>query len=246
MTERDHDTDHEWLLARERGEDVSQVPAAERAAYRQLEQLIAALPDPAPPADWQRRVRAALQAGGARHVPARPIAVPDRARPAAAAAHGARYRWAGITAVATLAAAAAMLRPHPQPRVTVADTPHTEEPRIATEIRAGSVRRGFGQAHIGDALIVTVDVDTAIELRLYGDADQPLARCNDTEGCAVTYRGSHRHYVLEHLLRSTGALRVVMFTGSAFPATFELLDADVATAHAYGGDARQVATIHVD
>jgi hypothetical protein len=52
--------DREWLLARERGEDVSHIPATTRLTYAHVEWLLAALRDPAPTAGWKRRVLYAL------------------------------------------------------------------------------------------------------------------------------------------------------------------------------------------
>ena len=52
--------DREWLLARERGEDVSHVPATTRLTYAHVEWLLATLRDPAPTAGWKRRVLDAL------------------------------------------------------------------------------------------------------------------------------------------------------------------------------------------
>jgi len=54
------DGDHGWLLARERGEDISHIPMHVRAKYEQLEQLLAALPDPSAGPRWRPRVLAAV------------------------------------------------------------------------------------------------------------------------------------------------------------------------------------------
>jgi hypothetical protein len=48
--------DYEWLLARERGEDVSHIPAETRAKYSQLDRLIKELPAHAPSPGWKQRV----------------------------------------------------------------------------------------------------------------------------------------------------------------------------------------------
>src|ERR1044071_6066699 len=48
--------DYEWLLARERGEDVSHVPAHTRDRYSQLDRLIQDLPACAPSPGWKQRV----------------------------------------------------------------------------------------------------------------------------------------------------------------------------------------------
>ena len=52
--------DHEWLLARERGEDVSHVPAPTREKYSQLDELIKELPAHAPNPGWRQRVLDAI------------------------------------------------------------------------------------------------------------------------------------------------------------------------------------------
>ena len=48
--------DYEWLLARERGEDVSHVSARTRAKYCQLDGLLKELPAYAPNPGWKQRV----------------------------------------------------------------------------------------------------------------------------------------------------------------------------------------------
>ncbi len=48
--------DCEWLLARERGEDVSHVPAQTREKYSQLDGLLRELPACAPDPGWKQRV----------------------------------------------------------------------------------------------------------------------------------------------------------------------------------------------
>src|ERR1051325_3610957 len=57
MTDRD---DREWLLARERGEDVSHIPEDTRARYRELGQLIVSLPGRSPSPGWKQRTLAAI------------------------------------------------------------------------------------------------------------------------------------------------------------------------------------------
>ena len=64
--------DEEWLLARERGDDVSHIPAPTREAYRQLDRLIDELPAHAPTSEWKQRVFDALD---------EPPAYRDRRRP---------------------------------------------------------------------------------------------------------------------------------------------------------------------
>lgn len=52
--------DSRWLVARERGDDVSHVSSATRAVYQELGALIARLPGRRPGADWRRRVLEAI------------------------------------------------------------------------------------------------------------------------------------------------------------------------------------------
>jgi hypothetical protein len=56
--------DYEWLLARERGEDVSHIPAETRAKYRQLDRLLNQLPTHAPSPGWKQRVLDSLDDPG--------------------------------------------------------------------------------------------------------------------------------------------------------------------------------------
>jgi hypothetical protein len=59
MTEPD---DFEWLVLRERGEEVSGVPAKVRAKYERLARLLEELPDDAPDPAWKQRVLAVVDA----------------------------------------------------------------------------------------------------------------------------------------------------------------------------------------
>lgn len=222
--------DHVWLLARERGEDVAHVPAATRASYHQLERLIAALPTPAPPAGWKERVLGALDA------PAAPIALPAPRR---------NRRWVG--AVASLAVAViVVLVVYPRAAdhrlvVPIAITA-ASGPVVTSEIRRGGGPRRSGDAEtsVGDTLVLRADADRPIELRVYGDADEPLARCPGPQGCTIARDGTHGHYVLELTLRSPGVVRAMLFAGDAIPTAFRDLDADVAAAHDRGASAREL------
>lgn len=60
--------DDKWLLTRERGEDVSHVPAEARAPYEELGAMLRNLPAIAPSKDWKARVLAALDAEEAKRV----------------------------------------------------------------------------------------------------------------------------------------------------------------------------------
>jgi len=100
--------DYEWLLARERGEDVSHVPAYTRAKYSQLDRLIQDLPTCAPSPGWKQRVLDSLDdplvAGRPRIFPlatARSRVVPPRR----ASPPPRRWAWAlGSGVAASLAA----------------------------------------------------------------------------------------------------------------------------------------------
>jgi hypothetical protein len=61
--------DREWLLARERGEDISHISADTRLIYMCVEWLLAALHDPVPTAGWKRRVLDALDGAPAARAP---------------------------------------------------------------------------------------------------------------------------------------------------------------------------------
>jgi hypothetical protein len=75
MSER---RDHEWLLARERGEDVSHVPAATRTPYDELGVMLRDLPAMTPRGAWKARVLAVIDEEEAKRLAAgsvqRPVA----------------------------------------------------------------------------------------------------------------------------------------------------------------------------
>ncbi|HEU4728670.1 MAG TPA: hypothetical protein VFT22_12290 [Kofleriaceae bacterium] len=96
--------DHQWLLLRERGEDVSHVLAARRAKYDRLARLLEALPDDAPDPAWQQHVLAAIDA--------LPAEDGERARgdvPAAGSGTRTRSRRAWILATGLATAATAVV-----------------------------------------------------------------------------------------------------------------------------------------
>jgi len=222
--------DHLWLLARERGEDVDHVPAATRAGYHQLERLLAALPDPAPPTGWKARVLGALD------TPAAP-APPRRNR-----------RWVGVAGAFAAVIAVLVLYPrrsdHRPAPIAITGAPG---PVVTSELRRGGGPRrgGDDDANVGDTLVLRADADRPIELRVYGDADEPLARCPGPQGCTIARDGSHGYYVLELTLRSPGVVRAMLFSGDSIPTVFRDLDADVAAGHERGVEVRELRVDHV-
>jgi len=218
--------DHDWLLARERGDDVSHVPAETRARYQELGYMIESLPDRSPSHGWKQRVMAALDEPFAR-----PSAVRSRKRAMA---------WGIAGAIAALAAAVVLV-------VLYKRTSHEPpfEPIAMAEIRHGSHPHRSGDVGIGDILVVHVDANRPIELRVYGDTGEFLASCNDDGGCDAVRNGDHRRYTLELVLRARGDVRAVLFTSAAGLSPPHGLDADLAAALRVGIDARQVAVFHV-
>jgi hypothetical protein len=259
MSDLDH---HGWLLIRERGEDISHIPAATRAAYDELTRLIAALPDLTPSPGWKQRALAAIdQPPAVRSETLDDLQARDRdthARP------GPKRRiWATAASLAAAAAVVIVIATHggtssdraSASRESLAalappfrdSPPPSELPTVIAEIRRGDRphRSGRNSASIGDTLVLRTDTWHPIELRVYGDAGEPLARCTERQGCAVEHDGDHRRFRFELALHAAGDVRTVLFTGAAVPAAFENLDADVEAAQRAGVDARQVAIIHV-
>lgn len=219
MADRD---DREWLLARERGEDISDIPEATRARYRELGQLIESLPGRSPSPGWKQRALAAID---------QPVAPPRRAWQKTS------WRIAG----AAVAVAAALVVILWWRAGTVADG----EPIAMAEIRRGNQPHRGGEVSIGDTLVVRADAGRAIELRVYGDTGEPLARCSDDGGCLLTRDGERRHYTLEVALRAGGDVRAVLFSAaSGLPPPHDL-DGDLAAAQRAGIPARQVAVFRV-
>jgi len=217
--------DPAWLLARERGEDVSHVPEAHRATYAELERLIAALPDPAPSPGWKARVLETLDP-------------PAAAGPTVTVARS-RRRWVRAAA-AVAAAAVAVLVLYPW-----GHDDRIAEPIATTEIRRGPNPHRADGPSVGDTLVVRAEAARPLELRVYGDADEPLARCPGAAGCTVTHDGQRYRYMLELALRFRGSVRTMLFAGDPVPAAFRSLDADVEAAHEQGIEARQVGIDHV-
>jgi hypothetical protein len=237
--------DAEWLRARERGDDVSHVPKAARAPYDQLERLLRALPSPASSPAWQRQVLDAVD---------RPaVAAPPRVRPS----HKLRWMLAGATvaAAAAVITAIALIRPGSEPAVPSSissGSGHVGSPSIAaaepivtTEIRRSAAPHRGGRIALGDSLIVRARSWSDIELRLYGDAGEPLARCPGVQGCRVVASDGHRDYLIELVLRAPGDIHTVVFMGDGMPAAFQSLDADVAAAQRSNVEARESSVINV-
>lgn len=247
--------DEEWLLARERGEDVSHIPAGTRARYDQLDKLIEALPEHAPPAGWKQRVLEALDAPAPRSssdalaAPAPRSSSDALDAPPAQAPSGARRgptshrRRAGVLGGVAAAIGIVVVL---VVRSWGTHSPLTE-PIVTTETRRGESPHRSGDVAVGDTFVVHVEADQPIELRVYGDGGEPLARCTETQGCKVERSGAHRRYSLELLLRSPGDTRAVLFSGAAAtPEPRKDLDADLEAARAANLEARQVAIVHVE
>ena len=221
--------DHVWLAARERGEDVSHVPAEIRAPYDQLGNLLQALPTVEPPAGWKQRALAKLDAAQAA-----PIDELARRRPLRA--------WIATAAVVAAAAIVLIVVQIQRPPARVA----LAEPTVQTELRRAGPSRGLGEAALGDTLIVRAVADQAIELRLYGDTGELLARCSDASGCTVARDGERRHYTLELVLRAPGDVRTMLFVTAGRDVPARDLDRDLQAAHDAGLAPRQVGDIHVE
>jgi hypothetical protein len=210
----------------------------------ELETLIAALPEPSASPAWKRRVLAALD---------EPLAALPQVSPGSAIASARRRapRWIGAAGLAIAAAFVLWLVVRPgrelAERAALREPAPTTEAAIeaTTEIRRAGVMRSSDLARVGDTWIVRVTAAAAIELRIYGDADEPIARCREGDGCQVTRDGAGRHYVLEVPLAAHGTVRALVFTGDAMPPGFDHLDADAAAAHARGTRAQQIAVVRV-
>lgn len=253
--------DQAWILQRERGEDISHVPARTRAGFDRLAALIEALPDEVPDPGWKQRILVTLdEPPGARAQARESTGWRDIAR---ASRRTTRHRaWLAAGGLAMAAAIAVVLvwchRAGEERSSVVAsvDRPGSatgagsvasaEPPLVTVEIRRGDARRrGGDSASIGDTLILHLQVDRPSELRVYGDAGEPLARCTETLGCTVERTGEVRRFQLEVMLRASGTVRAVLFTGAPIPESFHDLNADVETAQRANVEARQVAFVHV-
>jgi len=218
--------DHEWLLARERGEDVSHVPADTRAAYAQLEHLLAALPASVPSAKWKHRVLDALDTPAPSHGPA--------AR--------ARRMWPIAGGIAAAALALVCLLPDRGPHRLPPESIVTSSSVMV--VRGSRPHRGEGVS-IGDVLVVVVKASRPSELRVYGDTGEPLARCAESEACAREHDASQHGFRFELDLRSPGDVRTLLFAGDAIPPGVHNLNADLEAAQRANVSVRQVSVVHV-
>jgi hypothetical protein len=230
---------YNWLVARERGEDIGHVLAAERAPYERLGELIGS--GMAPGAGWRQRVLDAIDAEPAAAPGAAAAPEPVTAtKPATATAKPPaapapvvpltrkQRRWiaGGLAALAAAAAAIVViprLRPHP--------SGSSQLVALATEVSQGSaVVRGDTEAKVGDTLVVRAETLGPAELRVYGGSGERLiGACNDQpgqRGCTVARDGEHRRFVLEVPLEVPGMARAVIFLGAKLPASTGSLAAD--------------------
>jgi hypothetical protein len=233
------DDDEDWLLARERGDDVSHVDPRTRARYEQLEQLLGALPERPPPAGWRQRALDALDAPSPR---SSSDALESPPAPAAGRRKPIVHGWRAWLLAGGGAAVGILVL---QLIIHVRMTPPPAEPVVTTETRRGESRHRGGDVAVGDTLVIHAQSDQPIELRVYGEGGEPLARCTDAAGCTVERNGAQRRYTLEVPMRSPGDVSAVMFSGGAIPAAGKDLEADLEAAHAAPVDARQVASVHV-
>ena len=247
MSDADRDPDDEdWLLARERGDDVSHVSPQSRARYEQLDQLLAALPDRPPPAGWKQRVLDALDAPSPRSSSDALEALPHSPPTSTAgAARGSRTPivrgWRAWILAAGGAVAGILVLQLFMPRPKHAPA----EPVVTIESRRGETAHRGDDLAVGDTLVVHAQSEQPIELRVYGDGGEPLARCTETQGCTFERSGAERRYTLEVPLQARGDVRTVLFTGGAMLEPPKDLEADLAAALSVRIDARQVAVVHI-
>lgn len=194
--------DHEWLLARERGEPIGDVPPETVRRYARLERMLAELPGTEPAADWQQRVLVEI----------------ERARPSAARRSRVRY-MIGLSAVAAAALIFLAIR--------VRETPEPSAPSLTTEVIAGSAVHRGGEITIGDTLVVKAQSRAPAELRVYGDAHELVARCGVEEPC---YDRARRSFRIALDLRTPGAVRAVLFIGPRIPASGTTMAQDLEAA----------------
>ena len=284
MTEPD---DPAWLVLRERGDDVSHVPADTRARYDALTALFGELELEAPSAGWKQRALAALDrewqqdgaAAALRDRVADGCAAPSRA--------GRRTRiWAAAGGVASAAVLAVVIglcgedlddrrasgaatqedraaiasgepvgmattRPAGTDAVSGPPAPggasiaSAADALVASEIRRGAQPHRSDSVSIGDSWILEVKTAGPAELRVYGDAGEPLARCMADPRCTIDHDGGSVRFRVELALRASGDVRAVLFSGGVAPAAFESLEADIAAAQRAQVDARQIGVVHV-
>jgi hypothetical protein len=216
------------LEAPETGEPVS--PEQTRSPYERIEQLLASLPTLASSPGWRSRVLDAIRD------PPKPASSAARPRQSVVSWSLARSATMAVS-VASVAAIALVLVPWPNEQ-------RLADPIVTTEIRRGLPNHGQ-DVNIGDILVVRGEAGRPIELRVYDNSGEPLARCSDSGGCTVQHYGSLRRYLLELPLTSRGDVRILLFVGDAIPAAIHNLDVDVVAARDAGVGAQQIAVAHV-
>lgn len=214
--------DHEWLLARERGEDVGDVLAARRAPYERLGELLGSGAKAS--AGWRQRVLDAIDAEEAAGRPGDPAVAPPRPPPVVSLeAARERRRSRRTLIVAGLAAAAAAAAILVIPRLGSRGPEAPQVLVLATEVRHGpTIVRGNtespDEANLGDTLVVRAETVGPAELRVYGGSgERMLGSCNEGSGCTVEHDGERRRFVLEVKLEVPGQASAVVFLGASPP-----------------------------
>ncbi|HSR95442.1 MAG TPA: hypothetical protein VLM79_00170 [Kofleriaceae bacterium] len=112
--------------------------------------------------------------------------------------------------------------------------------------RAGKHRGGESALQLGDTLVIETVADRPLELRVYGDTGEPLARCTESRGCRIEQRGARRKYHLELKLDAPGAVVTVAYGGAVMPESFVSLDSDTEAADRAGIRATEISVVHVE
>ena len=217
-----------WLLARERGEPLPALTPERAAAYDKLREELASLPELSPPAGWQERVLAAIDA---------PKAAPvvDEV-----AARRARRRSPLVYAVPIAAAAAAAL-------VWWATRPKGPPPQLAEldpiEVRHGDVVRSTEPA-VGDTLVIKARLVHG-ELRVYRGSRVLIARCPGFHACKTSRAEGVTTYTVDVPLDAPGEYRAIVLAGKAIPDPMGRMDADLELATRAGVVVKTGAPIEV-
>lgn len=262
--------DDRWLLLRERGGDVAHVPARTRARYDQLAELIRALPGEAPSAGWKARILAAIDES-----PADPLAAMGaHKRRCPVWLNRGALAVAGPCVVAiAVFCLVAMPRPAMNRAVLseasisskVVEEPTSPDDTLFTmAIRRDSkparlelMSRTQSPGHmasasraeyalVGDTLVLHAKTDRGHELRVYGDAGEPLGRCTSLLDCSLEMIGDVAWLRLEVPLRARGQVRVILLTGNSIFIPFQNRYTDLGAASSAHVKARHVQTVFVD
>jgi hypothetical protein len=238
-----NDRDSKWLLARERGEDIGHVPAAERAPYDQLGALIGR--GVAPSAGFRQRVLDAIDAAeaaeqaakaGAEVVPLAPRLEQreqqQKQQKQQKQPPPASRRWLAIGGAMAAAAAAVVIFVKRPGRSAGPELAIESEVRHgATTVRA---ERASGEAILGDTLAVRAEASGPAEVRVYGGSGgRLLASCGDRgglHGCQIEHDGERRRLSVEVPLEVPGRVRVVIFAGAGIPPSEGSIDQDLEAA----------------